>query len=104
MFKAITTAANAMSAQSQRLEALAQSVASMGATPPAGGTQGNPDNPDAPVHIGALPVANPIETIVTLKEVELAYRMNAAVIGTAIKMIDSLLEIAGPRKDDRQVG
>lgn len=98
MFKAITTAANAMAAQSQRLEAVAQAVAQMGATQPASSAQGDPR---APVRIGALPVGDPIENVVTLVEVELAYRMNAAVIGTAIKMIDSLLDIVQPHKDDR---
>ncbi|KAB2938260.1 MAG: hypothetical protein K8F92_19475 [Hyphomicrobium sp.] len=98
MFNAITTASNAMAAQSQRLEAVAQAIAQMGATKPASSTQADPG---APVRIGALPIGDPIENVVTLVEVELAYRMNAAVIGTAIKMIDSLLDIVQPHKDDR---
>ena len=98
MLNAINTAANAMVVQSQKLDAIAQSIASIGATPPANGPQGNPATP---VHIGALPLGDAIETIVSLKEVELAYRMNAAVIGTALTMIDSLLEIVEPHKDCR---
>lgn len=97
MFNAIHTAANAMAVQSQRLDAVAQAIASRGSNPPAGDEQGAPGTP---VRIGALPDGDAIQNIVTLKEVELAYRMNAAVIGTALKMIDSLLDIVGPKRRD----
>jgi flagellar basal body rod protein FlgC len=98
LINAITTASNAMTAQSQRLEAVAQAVASIGTTPPASEAEGAPG---APVRIGALPVGDAIESLVTLAEVELAYRMNAAVIGTAISMLDSLLDIVDHDRDDK---
>lgn len=95
MLNIISTAANAMAAQSQRLEAVAQAIASTRTTvAPAQGA------PGSPVRIGALPLGDAIENIVTLAEVELAYRANASVIGTAIALIDTLLEIVEPEWDE----
>jgi flagellar basal body rod protein FlgC len=90
----ISTAANAMAVQSQRLEAIAQAIA----TPrtPAAPTSGAPSTP---VRIGALPLGDTIENITTLAEVELAYRANASVLGTALVMIDTLLELVEPDCD-----
>ena len=92
MLNIISTAANAMAVQSQRLEAAARAIASVGTTP-AGPTRGAPGTP---VRIGALPLGDTIENIATLAEVELAYRMNASVVGTALVVIDTLLEIVEP--------
>jgi hypothetical protein len=98
MLNVISTAANAMAVQSRRLEAAAQAIASVGTPPPAGPTQGAPGSR---VRIGALPLGDAIENIVTLAEVELAYRMNASVIGTALAVIDTLLEIVEPDGEHR---
>ena len=95
MFNVISTAANAMAVQSQRLEAIAQAIASP--RPTVAPTQGTPGTP---VRIGALPLGDAIENIATLAEVELAYRMNASVIGTALVVIDTLLEIVDPDCDE----
>lgn len=89
MLPAISTAASGMSAQSERIEAVAQVVASLGATAPAGTVQ---VTPGAPVSIGALPVGDPLMSLVTLMEAEHAYRMNAAVLETAADMLDTLLD------------
>jgi flagellar basal body rod protein FlgC len=95
MFNVISTAANAMAVQSQRLEAIAQAIASPRPTvAPA------PGAPSTPVRIGALPLGDAIENIATLAEVELAYRANAAVIGTALVLIDTLLELVEPDCDE----
>jgi flagellar basal body rod protein FlgC len=91
----ISTAANAMAAQSQRLEAVARAIASPRTT--VGPAQGAPGTP---VRIGALPLGDAIENIATLAEVDLAYRANAAVIGTALVMIDTLLELVEPDCDE----
>ncbi|MTD93323.1 hypothetical protein GIW81_03115 [Hyphomicrobium sp. xq] len=91
----ISTAANAMAVQSQRLEAVAQAIAS---TRPTVGPA--PGAPGTPVRIGALPLGDAIENITTLAEVELAYRANAAVIGTALVLIDTLLELVEPDCDE----
>ena len=91
----ISTAANAMAVQSKRLEAIAQAIASP--RPTVAPTQGTPGTP---VRIGALPLGDTIENIATLAEVELAYRANAAVIGTALVMIDTLLELVEPDRDE----
>ena len=96
LLNVISTAANAMAVQSQRLEAVAQAIASAPA-PPAAPAQGAPGTP---VRIGALPLGDTIENIATLAEVEPAYRANAAVIGTALVMIDTLLELVEPDCDD----
>jgi flagellar basal-body rod protein FlgC len=93
MFPAIAIATNALAVQSQRLGEIASSVASTGATQsgpteaPSGGT---------PVRIGSLPVGDPIESMVSLKDVEMAYRMNAAVLSTAFEMVDALLDVIDP--------
>jgi flagellar basal body rod protein FlgC len=97
MLNVISTAANAMAVQSRRLEAVAQAIASTRTTPPVGPTQGAPATP---VRIGALPLGDAIENIATLAEVELAYRANAAVIGTALVVIDTLLELVEPDCDE----
>ena len=93
MFPAITIATNALAVQSQKLGGIASSVASIGATP-AGGAQ-SPDG-TTPVRVGSLPVGDPMESMVSLKEVEMAYRMNAAVISTAFDMFDALLDAVDP--------
>ncbi len=83
-------AASGLTAQSQRLEAVARSVASLGATQPASSEQ---VSVGTQVRIGALPVGATIEeSMVTLVEAKHAYRMNAAVIETAGDMLDSLLD------------
>ena len=82
-----------MAAQSQRVEAVALTVASLGASAPAGTMQVAPVAPVAPVRIGALPVGDPLESVVTLVEAQHAYRANAAVLGTATDMLDTLLDI-----------
>ena len=95
MLNVISTAANAMAVQSKRLEAIAQAIASPPTAPaPTLGA------PGSPVRIGALPLGDAIENIATLAEVELAYRANAAVIGTALVMIDTLLELVEPDCDE----
>jgi len=94
MFNAIfSTAARGLAIQSQRVEAVAQAVASMGATDPAAGTD---DAPGTPVRIGALPLGDAIESMVTLLDAELAFRMNVAVMETAADMFDSLLDAVSP--------
>ena len=94
MFTAISIAANGLATQSKRIEAAARQVASMGVTPPAGETVGAPG---APVRIGALPVGDPVQSVVTLIEAKMAYRMNAAVVAVAADMIDTLLDAYQPR-------
>lgn len=97
MFPALTIASNALAVQGQRASEIAASVASAGTTPPraphapGGGTT-------SPVRIGALPAGDTIESMVSLKEVELAYRMNAAVVATTSEMLDSLLDVINPEK------
>lgn len=85
----ISIAANGLAAQSQRIEAVAQVVAALGATAPAGTTEAASS---APVSIGALPVGDPLESLVTLTEAEIAYRANAVVLETAVDMLDTLLD------------
>ncbi|HRN84370.1 MAG TPA: flagellar basal body rod C-terminal domain-containing protein [Hyphomicrobium sp.] len=51
------------------------------------------------VRIGALPVGNPVEGLVSMKEAEHAYRANAAVFSTADDMLQSLLDAVGGKKD-----
>ena len=50
------------------------------------------------VRIGALPVGNPVEGLVSMKEAEHAYRANAAVLSTADDMLQSLLDAVGDSK------
>lgn len=88
MLHVISIASNALEVQTRKLDAIASAVALSTGAPR------RPDEPErpTPVRIGALPVEGPIEAMVSLKEVELAYRMNAAVIETADDMLGSLLE------------
>jgi flagellar basal body rod protein FlgC len=84
-------ARDGMATQARRVEAAAQTIASLGATPPSGGAQSAPSAP--PVRIGDLPVGDTIEeAIVTLVEAQAAYRANALVIKVASDMFDSLLD------------
>lgn len=96
MLQVFAIASNALQVQSQKLVEIASAVASTGATPSSGPSA--PGAPSTPVRIGSLPVGDPIESMVSLKEVELAYRMNAAVISTASDMFDSLLDAIHPDK------
>ncbi len=91
MFNTIfATARQGMAIQAQRVEAAAQTIASLGATPPA---DAPPSEPTPPVSIGGLPVGNTIEeAMVTLVEAKFAYQANALVIKTAAEMFDSLLD------------
>ncbi|WP_295558818.1 flagellar basal body rod C-terminal domain-containing protein [uncultured Hyphomicrobium sp.] len=94
MLQVFAIASNALAVQSQKLNEIAAAVASAGATPaPA------TERP-TPVRIGALPIGDSTEAMVSLKDVELAYKMNAAVIETAAEMFDSLLDAIDP--DDRR--
>ena len=95
MFNAISIAASGLATQGRRVEAVARQVASMGATAPATNA---PDTPTAPIRIGALPIGDPVQSVVTLVEAEMAYRMNVAVMATAAGMLDSLLDAFEPRK------
>jgi len=97
MFTAISIAANGLATQSKRIEAVARQIASMGETP-SGETLGASG---APVRIGALPVGDPVQSMVTLVEAKMAYRMNAAVIAVAADMIDTLLDAYQPRPADK---
>jgi flagellar basal-body rod protein FlgC len=85
-------ASNALLVQGRKLEEIAAAVASTGAKP-------EPARTDGPtqVRIGALPVGDAVEPMVSLKEVELAYKMNAAVIATADEMFDALLDAIHPK-------
>jgi flagellar basal-body rod protein FlgC len=89
MLAAISTAAGGLVTQSQRLQAAAAAIAAQGATPPA---DTSPNTEPTAVRIGALPVGDPLERVVTLVEAETAYRANAAVLGTAVDMLDALLD------------
>jgi flagellar basal body rod protein FlgC len=91
---AISIAANGLAVQSQRIEAVARDIASMGATTPGSGTPAAGSS----VRIGSLPVGDPTDSMVTLVEAENAYRMNAAVIRAASDMLDTLLEAVTPRR------
>lgn len=97
MLPALTTASNALQVQSQRAAEIASAIATMGATPAvsAGGSAGAAAG-TPPVRIGALPIDDPTEAFVSLKEVELAYKLNAAVIKTADEMLGSLLDMLDP--------
>ncbi len=94
MFPAISIAASGMTVQSQRLEAVARSIATMGTT--ATDTAASSGGGQPPVRVGALPVGDPLESMVTMREAEIAYRLNAVVIETAADMLDSLLAAVAP--------
>ncbi len=94
MFNVFAIAADGLAAQSRRIEAAARAIASTGSAPPVGGN--SPEN-GSPVRIGALPVGDPIENVVTLLEAELAYRANVAVIRAASDMLDTLLDAVHPK-------
>ncbi|MCC7252927.1 flagellar basal body rod C-terminal domain-containing protein [Hyphomicrobium sp.] len=89
MFQVLAIASNALVVQGRKLSDIASAIAATDATPSSGGSA--PDSPAA-VRIGSLPVGDPVENMVSLKEVELAYRMNAAVIQVADEMFDALLD------------
>jgi len=97
MFTAISIAADGLKTQSQRIEAAAREIASLGAAPASGETSGPSGTP---VRIGSLPVGDPVQSMVTLIEAEMAYRMNAAVVAVAAEMIDTLLDAYQPRPSD----
>lgn len=99
MFTAIAIAANGLATQSKRIETAAHQIASMGAPSPAGEATGAPGSP---VRIGALPVGDPVQSVVTLIEAKMAYRMNAAVVAVAADMIDTLLDAYQPRPPDER--
>lgn len=95
MLSAISIAANGLAVESRRVEAVARTVASMGAIAPASSTA----VPQAsPVRVGTLHSADPIESMVTLVEAQNAYRMNTVVIRTADDMLGSLLRAVAPRR------
>ncbi|MGE3231746.1 MAG: hypothetical protein AB7J30_20140, partial [Hyphomicrobium sp.] len=96
MFPAIAIASNALAVQGQKLEAIASEVAAGAST---SGTDMRKTDTSL-VRIGALPIGGAAESLASLKEVELAYRMNLAVIATASEMVDSLLDAVQP--DDRR--
>jgi flagellar basal-body rod protein FlgC len=96
MFPALTTASNALQVQSQRAAEIASAIASNGATASAQSSGANAPAPASPVRIGSLPVGDTLESLVSLKEVELAYKLNAAVIKTADAMLGSLLDMLDP--------
>lgn len=92
MLNVFAIASNALQVQSQKLTEIATAVAATGATTstPAPAPETSP-----PVRIGALPV-DAVESMVSLKEVELAYRLNAAVFAAADEMLGSLLDAIHP--------
>jgi len=93
MFPAIAIASNALAVEGRKLEAIASEVAAAGAST----SRTDMRKPDIPlVRIGALPIGDATESLASLKEVELAYRMNLAVIATASDMLDSLLDAVHP--------
>lgn len=91
MLQVFTIASNALLVQGRKLEEIAAAVASSGAKP-------GPQQAGAPhqVRIGALPIGDTLEPMVSLKDVELAYKTNAAVIATAGEMFDTLLDAIRP--------
>ncbi len=86
MLEIVSIAAGGMALQSKRIEGAARAVASMGVT-------SAERSPGMPVRIGVLPLGELAESIVTLIEAQSAYRANAAVIGVAADMLDTLLDI-----------
>ena len=95
MFAPLTIASNGLAVQAQRAGEIASSIAATGATAP---SPSSPASGTPGVRVGALPVGDPIENLVSLKEVELAYRMNAAVLSTASEMLETLLDAVSPQK------
>ena len=85
MLPAFAIAADGLAVQSRKLEVVALQ-----------GTQQAPTSTPAidasPVRVRTLPVGDPVESLVTMKEAELAYRVNAAVLSTAGEMLDTLLD------------
>ena len=97
MLPALTIASNALQVQNQKLSAIASAVASQGVT--LGDTNMRRYTIDIPqVRIGSLPVGDEVDNLMSLKDVELAYRMNAAVISTANEMAETLLDAVHPDK------
>jgi flagellar basal body rod protein FlgG len=97
MLPALSIAANGMAVQSQRLDGIAAAVASTGAT---ADTSANAPGGGAPVRVASLPVGDPIENMVSMNEVESAYRLNAAVFATADEMLKTLIDVIQPGKCD----
>jgi len=95
MLAPLTIASNGLAIQAQRAGEIASSIAATGATAP---SPSSPASGTPGVRVGALPVGDPIENLVSLKEVELAYRMNAAVLSTASEMLETLLDAVSPQK------
>lgn len=87
MLHVIAIASNALQVESRKLSDIASAVAATGAS--AGPTA--LERP-APVRIGALPLDGPLEAMVSLRQAEFAYGINAAVIATADEMLNTLLE------------
>lgn len=92
MLPALAAASNALLREGRRAAEIAAAVASPGAGAAAPAGSGAP-----PVRIGALPLG-PVESLVGLKEVETAYRLNAAVIRTADAMLEALFDALGPER------
>jgi hypothetical protein len=89
VYPILTIAAKGLATQSKSLEAAARSAASRGPIRPTGRAQALP----ATVRVRALPVGNPILNIVTLAEVERAYRTNAAAMATAAGMLVPVIDL-----------
>jgi flagellar basal body rod protein FlgC len=95
MLPALTIASNALQVQSQKLNAIASSVAAQGVM--VGNINMRRYTVDIPqVRIGSLPVGDEVDNLMSLKDVELAYRMNATVISTANEMAETLLDAVHP--------
>ena len=94
MLPALHIAASSLEAQSRKLEGVALIVALTGAQQAQAAAP--PAIEASPVRVRNLPVGNPVESMVSLKEAELAYRMNAAVIKTADDVLQSLLDAVDP--------
>ena len=96
MLPVYAIARNGLAAQLKKLEGAAMVVA----------VEGIKQAPKAPpaievgrgVRIGALPVGNPVEGLVSMREAEHAYRANAAVLTTADDMLQSLLDAVGGKR------
>jgi flagellar basal-body rod protein FlgC len=97
MLPALTIASNALQVQNQKLSAIASAVAAEGVTLGDKDMRRHPiDNPK--VRIGSLPVGDEVDNLMSLKDVELAYRMNAAVFSAANEMAETLLDAVHPNK------
>lgn len=89
MLSVLSIAAGGMATQAERVEAVAQNVASEGTTAAPEGAQ----ETSRRVRIGALPVGSTIEeSMVTLVEAENAYRANAVMLATADAVLGALLD------------